>query len=1707
MFNGQTPAQNFVFNLNPPAAQFHFNLDPDPQPGIHPWIAQLNQPVPNSNAPDDVVKRANRRILETPNPALVDTFFVNNLEGVPGLNAFGGDQETPFARARIGLPVSYTNEEGELIETERVRTNIVESNYHNALDNLPNLRVDSLNTLAQLVSGARTAVALPRTRHQTANLNNNLPAVGETALIPIQLILQRIANIIPAMGVNFRTVPEHVNLQGIYLGMLCRYLSEHNIDLTSLYLYGDVRSYSMRRVPNGNNGYTVRLISDETRLISFPLSQVEYSDEVVSLDNNILLDELFVNGANNSTFAIRYLFRELNDLKCYDPEAGSDSAINYVCMAGAYIVKRHEPIQWINNRTLGVRTGSLATIINLDCSADLYDEDITNKRLGSIIIPKGKSNCVKRAIFMALIRFTEESIPFGEWETSNPTENLDDYRKFVKDTAKEKLKEIFDNYEKSRRDSVSNFSAYYKRNVYGYSNREIKTLIEFMFLNFNILLHVLYLGKPCGNNINWQDICKTVITSKKRTSKKPQEKLFNMSLEDVSNIKHIWLIQMNDCGKIHCIDSSFQGKVKTLVSRENGNLEISKSGVKRKRTLSVSEENNEEGELVENPEYNSLENKHNNLAQVSGLLHTVYLDRCEFTAVKIRPNIQKDFTYSSFYSDILNKGKNFTYKLVRIIEKETEEIMVNIYNDTVYKPDIDNGYITDLVFTQQKRYTNKTTKTLIFDADQTVWRNVNDLPVKPQVQESLRAAMAHGSAYGVVAYDLETVQLLGDSLESSLIYPPLVEHFERMRTQKNEEIFQDLDNSEQQCITALPFEMPWSSNCVFVNVSDYGALKTRKLQTNLPVVDYKKMLAEHCRQFSIPMFGNEAISEEYPDVMFNDIILDKPQIFDGDKQYLGKCVLDMVNYIANKAYELKIKTVYCFAHNGARFDTVMLLATLPFTPSKPLKTKRGIISVTYKIPVTIPTSEANFVNVIFRDTRCWLNGSLDSICKGFKVPQKWCKLNYPIRMINKKNWNVDIVQESVGDYCLNDVLALAWIIHKYNKELCDDVFKTPTTTSLKPPICQQLTLMGNVKNSMRNYFLSQSNSLNDYYSSQPRAVDLPALRRLIIPYGGLVIPYARSFVSSEAKNIISAYLEDNTEDLKIAHALMIHKQDCICLLDKISLYPAAMYDQPSATGNIQPIESEEQAVSLINDALCEDCMKIAWLCPKHKGEKAQCTPYAFILVKNVQVPEEARMKTFVICPRKPLLSGRASTSYTLESTEELNSRLRRKIYKSDEVGEKICDGDDSESIKRLNYLRNNFIPDIQCYSNYQLAMMMNEGFTFQLVGGFYFPTSMRLRGFIEKIFEQRVIAKQEKNEVKSSLYKNKMNGAFGSSIQKDITDSYFFYEMPENLKFKSFKEKEVEQFLVYNEKVDSSECLKGMEILPSGKTLFQKEKYPHIGEYYAPQSPSQLGCSILCNSKLQMYYFMKHITPLYIDTDGVDTLQSDIEKLKKINPNLINHESSASLGCLKNDHLGSLPDSVELKRGFLSFYAGSKCKLRFMLNSLGEIEISITFKGISPVTQESSTGRKYHPDYVNYTIAKSLVDIYFYGKPEDTKVAHWYNNASHGINITEFTQIGRSESYLSKHQGCVTYDADKRLEWFVPFGSKVKCSHKFVQNSDGEYVIEDCEERIQKFKNTHGFGYEEIIAFLQKYFPARNDYYKGDEEYEKIINIFAELAN
>ena len=1015
--------------------------------------------------------------------------------------------------------------------------------------------------------------------------------------------------------------------------------------------------------------------------------------------------------------------------------------------------------------------------------------------------------------------------------------------------------------------------------------------------------------------------------------------------------------------------------------------------------------------------------------------------------------------------------------LVKELEDIYTPLLKNLYEKNCYNPDITYGEIEEFVRLQNERYDRDEVSTLIFGPSKkynTTSSGVdecedNDAPSSSSFKRKRIPFNQHrdNPRNFVYAYDLETVDNTA-SIQDQVFAP-----FRKVIPPSVEEFYDPIE-------CQIPFSAQW----VCVNVDDEQKHLDRKLEKGIQPLEYG------------PSSYSREDRNQYKNVFLGDPVTDY-----GEFQ-LGRCIESFLVDIAMDVKDRGGDIGYLYATNGSKFDSYVILQYQRFEITDILKTSRGILFAKLRVPLVKPGEQYDYqkeerglpkVSIILRDISLIVPGSLSRLCKGFDVPKQFCKQDFPIQMVNASNcYNIDVMRVC-QNYGECDVLALAFIIKKINILIGNSVWKPALVSSDRPPIVQFLTCMSMIRKSTYLHF--QNNIPKHLH---PKAIDIPGLRNWIIQaaIGGRVTPYSKTYASPFTPLILKAYNEANTETLKSIHRMMLQSGECMQCLDFTSLYPFTMDACPMPIGKPRSITPEECNFH-IEIMGCRDCDDRRTLCDAHRyyflKNDSNLRPFSIIIVKNITHEHDVSwVKPFQnLCPRKVYSTSTLKCmglNYSLENNAEYFRRTEGKM-------------------KML---------DTHAFTNIDLYWMRRQGFFFEIVGGFTWHMSMIYNSFIGPAFQLRIDAKKEGNKLLSDFMKLNYNGAYGITIQQDIDDSYFMIRLPEEIRQSDpALDPRVVEYVLKDSGDKSkntagllcSEELTGEGVyFVNGQTCLQKRKKKHLVEFFADQSPMQIGAAILAYARHIGNLVLFNLNPLdysYTDTDSIALSESVLMNDKSLQ-NLIMNRDDAPMGSLKNDHLDG---NGEHPRIFFSVIGAKKVKGHFTLNEKGEVRVYNTFKGLN--VSLDIDGKKMNPMYADYICTKTLISINETFTSNPVEVQAWKRDLQNGVSIGNHMQHLEKETYMSDFYAIMkTHRSCGAFEFFIPHGFKSNLVHLpdqhtyFVTKDEktGDYYLDKPREVIwDKYR-------DDLTSFVEKYYEgSSSEYHPGTEEYQQILDLFHQL--
>lgn len=827
---------------------------------------------------------------------------------------------------------------------------------------------------------------------------------------------------------------------------------------------------------------------------------------------------------------------------------------------------------------------------------------------------------------------------------------------------------------------------------------------------------------------------------------------------------------------------------------------------------------------------------------------------------------------------------------------------------------------------------------------------------------------------------------------------------------------------------------------------------------------------------------------------------------------LGECVVEFLDEVLRECIVRKMNKVYAYAHNGCGFDAYLIkMYNYKYPMKNILITPRGILSMTIEL--------AKGVHIYFRDTKVHFGGALSELCEVFKVPEAFCKTDFPITRIHGRNCFDKNVLAIASEYMINDVLCLGYIIDGINstiKHLNDvavDVLEIGSIITKArfqyeveiPPISQFVTVMSLVKRIQKQLFYVK------FKIPVPIPVDIPALRKWITyaNVGGRTTAYWRSFYSSKAKDIIESFLTNPNHSSSPLLAARIKTDSDYCQVwDVTSLYPYALSNYPmpcvseELLKHLDPMECEE----LIRKLHCLECRRLWRLCERHRCggvDDLMTLGLGFIFIRNV--------KKIRVAAAEEENSGEEAAGGGLGKL--LLNLVPRKQARGHGLVYSFQSNEELAQYHGYHYDCSNLsdacpqFPDVQCYCMTDVYWLRECGFSFDVVGGVLFGTSYVFRESIHTLFKERIVAKErEKAEglpkCFSTFIKLLVNGWYGVWCQKSITDTYLIERnFTSYAKLYSDKKLKPDEIVVKNTKTHQA---------INGDYLIKVEKVKGACETYGFESACQVGAAVTSFSRHHMNLAMYDLSMKglvgYTDTDsmaihasGIDWFNQDRERADY----MYNESAAAPMGTYKNDH-------EEGKGGgemvFLSLFVAKKVKLHMTIDPQGTIRIYPTFKGFNPSPIDRETGEHVHPKLIMKQKAVAVVNAYFSGYLEEVTQTEFRRSVTDGIHIDKNAKFSASLEAFCGSSGKGSFfrtigDSSSVVEYLVPHGGGNLgidlIEHPFFKNlkgvDGGEVSV--CTLADASFDNerhdaavrelTGGITKEMILDFLDKFYEVK----------------------
>lgn len=600
------------------------------------------------------------------------------------------------------------------------------------------------------------------------------------------------------------------------------------------------------------------------------------------------------------------------------------------------------------------------------------------------------------------------------------------------------------------------------------------------------------------------------------------------------------------------------------------------------------------------------------------------------------------------------------------------------------------------------------------------------------------------------------------------------------------------------------------------------------------------------------------------------------------------CIEQMFKFLG-KLSDTKLTLI---AHNGSKFDSYLVLQK--FNPSKPpIKSAAGLVSLSFTNPYTSESLQRKCKTTfnkkqkmlgkkIIQNTENKFLQSLTFRCSFNHIKSSLANMGKSFKIpSNLQKTSVDHTeitednweqkQSEWEPYLRKDIVSLGTVVIKYSRVM-EQLIGLNMTSSISSP---SLSFKGWIKQSKEPIY-----SHTDKFT---RAF----IRRAV--KGGRVSANIQKYESPIMKEIISQLKQHfHTTETNICELMKLYTQskfklknlnldDVLMNFDGVSLYPSAMADNNS--------------------------------------EYPKC--------------ESARM------------FNQQEEQKFLEQFNNQSFRLKTGIFKVKYINPSNLFFQHSaikEKIKNYEVcrFRNGKITDTLTSVDIQ-EIVRSGGTILKIYEGIVYENNFKIspfKSYIEKLFNQRLEAKKQKDEVQDSLIKLLMNSLYGKTVQKDITKTGHLWNrntLKTNFDERIYSYQKLMNDLYFVETED-------FELEMNTDKSRDKSRDKSMDDFTS-YMPSHLGAFILSHSKRIMNNFIECIDGFkqpkiyYGDTDSIYITKDNWEVLNK------NNHVGDKLGQGKNDY----------GEGGIVFglYLAPKVKYNIVLNEDYTLSEKTTFKGYS----------------------------------------------------------------------------------------------------------------------------------------------------------------
>ena len=533
-------------------------------------------------------------------------------------------------------------------------------------------------------------------------------------------------------------------------------------------------------------------------------------------------------------------------------------------------------------------------------------------------------------------------------------------------------------------------------------------------------------------------------------------------------------------------------------------------------------------------------------------------------------------------------------------------------------------------------------------------------------------------------------------------------------------------------------------------------------------VDYK----QYCVPYAAGCYHLNLLKECYNgNLSEDDIKIERENVHIFDYKNKNP-LMDMINFIV-KNYKGKPKffkdkdgnyKISCYkyqliAHNASGFDNVIVLNSLPKTYfPKIIHTSRGILKLSFRVGTIYDNNNKEIPQYMkFVCSKVHISGSLRKIQKDYGIQPQLLKTEMEHSDITLSNYTEK--ERFWKPYLINDVLGLGMLVAKHANKI-QKITGVSFKTSLTQSSLSWSTLGKYMEASGKTFYTPKNKYVRDF------------IRKTV--HGGRVVALNRKFVSSSFNQIVDILEKYLGKDQEISTLFSIYYRQ----INKVREHYNKKYE--SRYVDYRRIDTKEQE-KYVNEKLAslpisKELNKIDKSDLLVSSDYTSLYPSAMSCHKSTWPKIET---SIAINPKQD--SNYLCDLFNNNGWKNLNNSgfFKVKYYNPEylilqhsAVNEEVFN-ESKNKIERVNRFRNGHIT--QHLTSVDIEQIVRiGGIILEFIEGFicdnldYNPFTEYVHDLIDKRNEYK---NQGKN-ILQLMFKDTVNGGYGSCIRQDITENY-----------------------------------------------------------------------------------------------------------------------------------------------------------------------------------------------------------------------------------------------------------------------------------------------------------------------------------------------